>query len=149
MNLAHPKPSGTVSVIHRFDASPEQVFDAWLDPASACLWLFATENGRMERVEINAETGGQFSIIEHRDGQDVEHVGTYEQMDRPYRLIFTFSVPIYSKQETRVAVAIVPRDNGSELTLTHEGVGANYIERTHAGWTMILENLDKVLKKSD
>lgn len=140
-----PKPSGTVSVTHRFDASPEQVFDAWLDPSSARLWLFATENGRMERVEINAEAGGRFSIIEHRDGKDVEHVGTYEQIDRPYRLIFTFSVPTYSRQETRVAVAIVPRDNGSELTLTHEGVGANYIERTHEGWTSILNNLDKTL----
>ena len=36
-----------VRVTHRFGHSPECVFDAWLDPAKAGKFLFATPAGRM------------------------------------------------------------------------------------------------------
>ena len=42
MNNNHPV---IVRVSRRFDASPERVFDAWLDPATAGRWLFATPGG--------------------------------------------------------------------------------------------------------
>lgn len=42
----------------RFSASPERVFDAWLDPEKAGRFLFATEDGEMVRVEIDPNTPG-------------------------------------------------------------------------------------------
>jgi uncharacterized protein YndB with AHSA1/START domain len=130
-----------VRVTHRFDASAERVFDAWLDPKTAGRWLFATATGQMVRVDIDARVGGQFIIIERRDGEDVEHRGQYLDIDRPRRLVFTFGVPKYSAETTRVHIDIVPRETGCELTLTHEGVLPEYAERTNAGWTEILGRL--------
>jgi uncharacterized protein YndB with AHSA1/START domain len=135
----------TVRVERRFAASAERVFDAWLDPARAGQFLFATPTGQMVRVDIDARVGGRFVIVERRDGVDTEHTGVYEVIDRPSRLVFTFAVPMYSAEYTRVTLDITPDGEGCHLTLTHEGVLPEWAEGTAGGWTMILEGLDKAL----
>jgi uncharacterized protein YndB with AHSA1/START domain len=130
-----------VRVSHRFSASAERVFDAWLDPKTAGAWLFATPTGQMVRVEIDARVGGAFCFTDRRDGEDIDHVGHYEVIERPKRLVFTFGVPKFSAEVTRVSLDIVTLDTGCELTLTHTGVLPDYAERTVGGWTMILNRL--------
>ena len=131
----------TLQVRHRFAASPQRVFDAWLDPATAGRWLFATPTGTMVKVAIDARVGGRFSIV-RRDGDDIEHTGEYLEIDRPRRLVFTFGVPKFSSEFTRVTIDIVPDGSGCELVLTHEGVLPDYGEQTTQGWGMILGNLE-------
>jgi uncharacterized protein YndB with AHSA1/START domain len=137
--------NATVKVIRHFSASPERVFDAWLDPDYAGKWLFATPTGTMTRVEIDPRVGGKFTIVDRRDGEDIEHVGEYLEIDRPRRLVFTFGVPKFSSQFTRVIIDIIPSETGCELTLTHEGVLPDYAERTEMGWGMILDGLAATL----
>ena len=138
----------TVRVARRFDAAPERVFDAWLDPAIAGRFLFATATGRMVRVEIDARIGGRFAFVDRRGGEDIEHVGKYLEIDRPRRLVFTFAVPKFSAQSTRVTIDIVPAAAGCTLTLTHEGVLPDYAGRTEEGWTGILDGLAGTLASS-
>lgn len=138
-----------LTVVHRFTASAERVFDAWLDPAKARRFLFATPTGEIVRCEIDARVGGGFTIVDRRDGEDVEHVGRYLEIDRPRRLAFTFSVPKYDADAdpdaTPVVIDIRPTgDGGCEVTLTHQ-VWAEYLDRTRGGWTMILETLAAAL----
>jgi len=136
----------TVSVTRRFDATPEQVFDAWLDPKIAAKFLFATATGEIVKVEIEPEVGSGFLIVDKRpDVGEASHYGTYLEIDRPRRLVFDFSVEAYGKDTTRVTVEIRPAGDGCELILTHEDVGAEYAERAMGGWTMILEGLAKTL----
>ena len=134
-------PRAAVQVTHRFNAPAERVFDAWLDPGKARKFLFATPTGQMVRVEIDARVGGAFCFVDRRDGEDVEHVGEYVEIDRPRRLAFTFAVPKYSAELTRVTIEIVPMGAGCELTLTHEGVLPDYASGTEMGWTGILDAL--------
>ncbi len=107
----------TVRVMHEFDASPERVFDAWLNPEIAGKWLFATPTGQMVRVGIDARVGGSFIFTDHRDEGDVEHVGTYLEIDRPRHLVFTFAVPKYSTQLTRVTIDIRATASGCGIDL--------------------------------
>jgi uncharacterized protein YndB with AHSA1/START domain len=128
-------------VSRSFDASPDRVFDAWLDPATAGKWLFATPTGEMVRLEIDARPGGSFVIVERRDGEDVEHQGEYVELDRPQHLVFTFAVPKYSPLITRVELDLVPAASGCDLTLTHEGVLEELAASTEEGWRSILDGL--------
>jgi uncharacterized protein YndB with AHSA1/START domain len=137
--------SSSLRVTQRFEASAERVFDAWLDPATAGKWLFATPTGKMVRVEIDARVGGRFLFV-RRDGEDIEHVGEYLAIERPRRLVFTFAVPRFSKQETLVSIEIAPLDKGCELTLIQERVPAEWAARTQEGWRMILDSLGRELE---
>jgi len=134
-------------ITRQFDAPAERVFDAWLDPKTAGRWLFATPTGKMTRVEIDARVSGKFLLI-RRDGDDVEHVGEYLEIDRPRRLVFTFKVPKYSSENTRVTVEITPAGSGCELTLTHHNVLPEWNDRTREGWTMILNSLAGQLERA-
>jgi len=72
----------SLTVSRKFDAAPEAVFDAWLDPNRASRFLFATPDGQMIRAEIDARVGGKFCFVDRRPGMgDVEHVGEYLEID--------------------------------------------------------------------
>jgi uncharacterized protein YndB with AHSA1/START domain len=138
----------TVRVAKRLEAPPERVFDAWLDPGSAGKWLFATPEGEMVRVQIDARVGGAFNFTDRRAGEDIEHTGEYLDIDRPKRLAFNFRVPKFSNEATRIQVDLAPAASGPDstlLTLVHEGVFAEYAARTEEGWKGILEGLDRTL----
>jgi uncharacterized protein YndB with AHSA1/START domain len=137
---------GTIVVTRRFAFPIERVFDAWLDPARAGQFLFVTPTGKMVRVEIDARVGGSFNIT-RRDGEDIEHVGTYLEIDRPRRLVFTFGVPKFSAQMTRVSIDLKPLPTGCELTLTHEEVPPQWLESGREGWSKILDGLSVQLAK--
>jgi uncharacterized protein YndB with AHSA1/START domain len=136
-----------VRVTHRFTASAERVFDAWLDAGTVGQWLFATPTGQVVRAEIDPRVGGRYVIVDRRDGEDVEHTGEYLEIDRPRRLVFTLAVPKYSQDADRVTIDIVPLETGCELTLTHEmrPEWAEYASQTESGWTGILDKLAEVL----
>jgi len=133
-------------VTRDYEFAAETVFDAWIDPATARRFLFATEDGEVVRCDIDARPGGRFTIVDRRpeDGE-IEHVGEYLEVDRPRRLVFTFGVPKYSPDMTTVTLDIARRGSGCTLTLTHQGVPAEWREQTVQGWGMILAGLARAV----
>jgi len=91
-------------VTRRFRASPERVFDAWLDPKTARKWLFAKAAGQIVCAEIDGRVGGWFYIVNRCDGEDVEHVGEYFEVNRPHRLGFKLLVEKHAQNFDRVTV---------------------------------------------
>jgi uncharacterized protein YndB with AHSA1/START domain len=135
-----------LTVSRHFDASLDAVFDAWLDPARAGRFLFATDTGQMVIVEIDARVGGRFLFVDRRpDAGDVRHEGEYLEIDRPHRLAFTFAVPQYDPAVTTVTLDFKAAGEGCDLTLTHEGVLPDWAAQTEQGWGMILGTLAKTL----
>lgn len=135
-----------IKVERRFAASPEKVFDAWLDPAKARRFFFATPDGEMVVCEIDPRPGGKFNFTDRRpEHGEVAHLGELEVLERPSLIVFTFAVPAYEPTVTRVRIEIQPDGSGSRLVLTHEDVLPEYEEQTTWGWGMILGNLEAAL----
>lgn len=138
-----------VRVERRFGAPCERVFDAWLDADTAGNWLFATPEGEMVRVDIDARAGGRYEIVERRNGEDVLHTGTYEEIERPRRLVFTLQVPKYSDDSSRVAVDFAPApDGGCTLVLDAGEAPAEDAAKYVRGWSMVLDGLAAQLGES-
>lgn len=143
---AGPGTTIRLEITRRFAASPERVFDAWLDPATVGRWLFATPGGVMRRVEIDPRVGGRFRVDEQRGEALARHAGEYLEIDRPRRLVFRFATG-GEAAPTIVTIAVVPAEGGCVLTLTHaiDAAWADHADRTRNGWTKILEGLSETL----
>jgi uncharacterized protein YndB with AHSA1/START domain len=133
-----------VTVKHRFAASAERVYDAWLDPEKARKFLYTTATGEIVRCDVDARVGGRYTIVDRRNGEDVLHEGTYLELDRPRRIVFTIRVPKYSRDEDRVTIDIEPLAHGCVLTLTTQ-TADEWADDTQRGWAMILDVLDEIL----
>ena len=150
-------PPVVVTIKQRLRASDEAVFDAWVNPEVAKGFFFTTASGEVVRYDLDPKIGGGFTIIERRpkDGgqpgtHEVKHVGHYIEIARPARLVFSFSVPQYSGEETVLALDFVSLSSGEcDLTLTHSlgssETAQQYRDRTEAGWKTVLGRLEKAL----
>lgn len=111
-------------VTRRLAATPEQVFDAWLDAQLVRRWM-GTSAARgvwanVTRVEIDPRVGGIFSFVDRQDGQELDHRGEYLEIDRPRRLVFTWGIPSLSPASDKVTLEVMPSAGGCQVTLTHE-----------------------------
>ena len=141
--------SVVLTVTRDFAAPAERVFAAWLDPAQASRFLFATPGGEMVQCEIDARVGGHGLIVERRADGDARHRLRFEAIERPHRLVFLFAAdPAEEGEWTRVTIDIAAKGEGCTLTLTHEMAPewAAYEEQTRQGWTMILTSLGRVME---
>jgi uncharacterized protein YndB with AHSA1/START domain len=146
-----------VRVSHRYTAAAERVFDAWLTPAQASRFLFATRTGNIMLCQIDAYEGGGFIVTDRRpqaEGDDSvmdqEHRGEYLLIERPRLLVFDFSVPPYTDVPTRVTIDIRPLSAQScELLLTHElgdsEMAHAFEQQTRDGWARMLATLEREL----
>jgi uncharacterized protein YndB with AHSA1/START domain len=135
----------TVMVTQKFASDEESIYDAFLNPESACKFLFATPTGRMVRAEIDARVGGRYTFVEQRDGNEVLHTGEYVELLRPLRMVFTFAVPEYSSEVSTVEINLAHLGEGCELKLINSGVPREYAEGTREGWARILLRARDVL----
>lgn len=108
----------TVHITHHYAASSARVFDAWLTPQLAGLWLFATASRPMMNVSIDARTGGTFCFVERWAGTVIQHRGKYLEITRPRCLTFTLASGDGLPDDTRVSIGIAALRAG-ELRLTH------------------------------
>ncbi|WP_141324021.1 SRPBCC domain-containing protein [Myxococcus sp. AB025B] len=147
-------PSKTVQVqlTRFFPASAERVFDAWLSPETLGRWMWGpgVRDEEVVHLRVDARVGGGFSFLVRRQGQDIDHIGTYLEMARPQRLVFTWAIREETMSEeniSRVTLDFRPRDSGCELTLTHvmSDTWAEYADRTQAGWATMLTTLAREL----
>lgn len=124
----------------------ERVFDAFLDPARIGEWLFHTPDGVMERTDYDPVVGGSFAIFERRGADLARHFGRFVEIVPPQRIVFDFRVDEAPEEPTRVTVTFASSGEGCVVVLTHDlaPAWAHYADRTVAGWTMILDTLERV-----
>ncbi len=133
-------------ISRKFSASAEQVFDAWLDPGGVGRWLFASADGEMKRVEVDPRVGGKFVISDQRGDTLAEHFGTYLEIDKPHRLVFSYAMDLKA-EPTVVTIEILEMEDGCQLLLSHriDPEWGDVLAQINEGWTSILESLATML----
>jgi uncharacterized protein YndB with AHSA1/START domain len=137
-------------VVRREIAAPaEELFDAWLDARSLGSWL-KPSGVRDTRAETDPRVGGSFRIVMATDESSDVHTGTYREIDRPHRLVFTWSSPSTRFRDSVVTVTFEPSSANSTVVEIHQtGLPDEEAQTSHrAGWTDALRELSRTTRST-
>jgi uncharacterized protein YndB with AHSA1/START domain len=132
----------TVTVKRKIAAPAQEIFDAWLDPASLREWMRpCSAREKLSDVKVDAREGGAFEIVMHVASGPVRHTGVYQVIDAPRRLVFTWNSPHAGDNDSLVTVEFRPEGKATEVVITHERLPQDKVAGHTGGWTEILESL--------
>jgi uncharacterized protein YndB with AHSA1/START domain len=132
-------------VRRRIPAPREIVYEAWVDPDGIREWMCPGDVVSAEAV-LDVRVGGSFHIIMRARDRVHEHSGTYQIVDPPAKLAFTWSAVENPGEITLVTVEFLPHGEESELVITHEGFSkADVAQRYEMGWGTIAEKFGAYL----
>jgi uncharacterized protein YndB with AHSA1/START domain len=132
----------SLTVSREISASAEALFDAWLDPRSLGIWLRPSVISRT-RAEVDPRVGGEFRIVMVRDDGEVLHSGRYLEIDRPRRLVFSWSSPATGHRESIVTVTFQPQVDSTVVEIHQVGLPDEQARAGHhEGWSDALGELE-------
>jgi uncharacterized protein YndB with AHSA1/START domain len=138
--------AGPQLVVRRTIAAPrEQVFNAWLDSEAMAHWMRA---GAFDNsiVTVDPRVGGAFRVVMMpKDREPVEHRGEYLRIEPPTLLSFTWISKNTDHWPSEVTIEFHEEGDGTELVLTHRGLPDRAVNGHRAGWTEILDGLERRL----
>lgn len=108
------------AMTREFDAPRHLVFDAMTKPEYIKRWLGGAE-WTLSSCEIDLRVGGAYRYIMRKpDGVENTLVGTYREVVRPERVVFTerFSMPGFTSDEYQVTSTFIEADGKTTLTTT-------------------------------
>ena len=135
--------SSSIEIRRRLSAPVAEVFRWWTEPDLIEMWM--TPAGEVE-ASIDLRAGGAFRIVMRGAGMVIEHVGTFLEVDRPRRLMFTWSSPYTGPRPGVVTVELEPAgDDGTDLRLVHAELPEEVAPSHAGGWGAMLARLEGML----
>ena len=135
----------TLTTTRVISAEPSRVFDAWLDPAMLARFMTSGPGMTVPKAAADPVEGGRFDIVMQAGDDEIPHAGTYIEINRHSRLVFTWESP-FSVEGSTVTLDFEPVDGGTEVTLTHVKFPSEESRDNHlGGWNGILGALDGAL----
>jgi uncharacterized protein YndB with AHSA1/START domain len=133
----------TVTVRREIAAPAEDLFDAWLDAESLGAWL-KPGGVRETRAETDPREGGTFRIVMvDEESTSLLHTGTYHVIERPRRLVFSWSSPATKFRDSIVTVTFEPLADSTVVEIHQVGLpDAEAQSSHHRGWSDALRELD-------
>ena len=129
-------------------APPGEVFAAWTDPAFLERWWTGVGGWVDAKADVDLRVGGRYHLS-MRDERGALHgvLGVYTEVAPPERLAFTWTWendPSVMRGSEGSLVDVVLREapDGTQLSLTHSGLGNKLVKDTHEeGWNALLTSL--------
>jgi uncharacterized protein YndB with AHSA1/START domain len=129
-----------------YEASPEEVFDAWTNPEVLRRWWKVDPEGSTPVAEVDLRVGGRYRLsMEDPTGTRHTVGGEYQEVSRPKRLVYSWCWEQDNGQPGHVSTVTVEfHANGEQtnLVLEHTGLASSESRDQHAhGWNACLETL--------
>lgn len=128
-----------IEIQRRLEAPVDEVFRWWTDPERIQEWMSPV--GTVE-AEVDLRVGGTLRIVMRGDGIEIEHSGTFMEIDPPRRLVFTWTSPFTGPHPSVVPVELEPDGGATRLHLIHSQLPAAAIASHRGGWGAMLERLE-------
>jgi uncharacterized protein YndB with AHSA1/START domain len=137
-----------VQIRRRVKAGAEQIFDLWTKPDLMVRWMSPYPGAVDCKASCDLRPGGAFRLVMSSEESSREVSGTYVEVDRPRKLVFTWMGPLTNNVTTLVTLELTPRGDETDLVLTHEHLPTPAMWEGHTkGWGHILDHLVDAVSK--
>ncbi|PRC44404.1 SRPBCC domain-containing protein [Mycobacterium sp. ITM-2017-0098] len=130
-------------------ATPEEVFDEWVDPDALVEWM-CPRPSRCVAVTVEPYVGGRVRFDVDHSGRLVLITGQFVEVDRPNLLRFTWSHSGWADPTVTSIVAVAFEPHGDDETLMsieHSLLPAEAYDDHDDGWTLTAEQLLAFLRQ--
>jgi uncharacterized protein YndB with AHSA1/START domain len=139
----------TLEFSRQIPASPEEVYDVWIDPkCPGGPWFGPQNEHQQSKVILDAKVDGLFYHRVMAGPQSWVHYGRFIQLERGKVAEHTWVCEATKGRESIVTTTFEPRDGGTFVTIVHAGVPDDEEGRAQkAGWSGVLGALAEAMAK--
>jgi uncharacterized protein YndB with AHSA1/START domain len=140
--------SGQMVRIERiFAASAEEVFDAWTSPEVMRRWFHCASDWDTPEAEVDLRVGGKVRVVMRKpDGTEVQAQGEYTLIDRPYRLVMTWTFDDDPSNEQLIELSFSESEGSTTVLMVNSGISTDgRRDAQDEGWRGCFDELERVL----
>lgn len=126
-----------------FDAPIEQVFDAWTSDEVMRRWLHCGRDWETPTAEVDLRVGGRIRIVMRDPDGDVHGAhGEYQLIERPRRLVFTWTFDEHPDNHQLIELEFSERDGVTTVVMINSGIATEGLEGSQrTGWHLCYDEL--------
>lgn len=136
-----------VRIERTFGAPAEAVFDAWTSPEVMRRWFHVAPDWDTPVAEVDLRVGGKVRVVMRRpDGTEFEAQGEYTLIDRPHRLVMTWTFDRDPANEQLIELSFSQSGGLTTVLMVNSGISTD--ERRDdqdEGWHGCLDQLERAL----
>ena len=130
-----------------FPAAAEEVFDAWTSPEVMRRWFHCASDWETPEAQVDLRVGGNVRVVMRRpDGSEAEAKGEYTLIDRPRRLVMTWTFNDDPANEQLIELSFSETEGSTTVLMINSGISS--AQRRNAqdeGWQGCLDQLERLL----
>jgi len=137
-----------VRIERTFEASAEDVFDAWTSEEVIRRWFKPADGWREADAQVDLRVGGRIRVVMRTpDGEPVGAGGEYTLIERPHRLAFTWTFDDDPSNEQMIELEFTERDGVTTVLFVNSDISEK--ERRDAqyeGWSTCFDEIERGLR---
>ncbi len=136
-----------VRIERTFEAPAEEVFDAWTSAEVIGRWFRPGRDWGEASAEVDLRVGGKVSVVMRApDGSEVRAGGEYTLIERPHRLVFTWTFDDDPSNQQTIELEFTEQDGATRVVFVNSDIAAEKRrDAQYEGWRACLDNLERVL----
>jgi uncharacterized protein YndB with AHSA1/START domain len=134
-----------VRIERRFHAPVERVFDAWTSPEVMRRWFHCEPDWDTPVAEVDLRVGGMVRVVMTKpDGSQVEARGEYTLIERPHRLVMTWTFDDEPSNQQLIELTFSESGDATTVLLVNSGISTDARrDAQDEGWHGCLDQLGR------
>jgi uncharacterized protein YndB with AHSA1/START domain len=134
-----------------FDASAEEVFDAWTSEEVLKRWFHSGLDWDTPTAEVDLRVGGKVRVaMREPDGTEHAMGGEYTLIERPHRLALTWTFDDWPEKQQTIELEFIERGGRTTVKMTNSGIATEkQRDEQQSGWGGCFDSLDRALTASE
>jgi uncharacterized protein YndB with AHSA1/START domain len=139
--------ASVVRIERTFEASAEEVFDAWTSEEVIGRWFRPGRDWGPPSAEVDLRVGGTVRVVMRTpDGTDYGAGGEYTVIERPHRLAFTWTFDDDPSNEQMIEMEFSEEDGVTTVLFVNSNISREERgDQQEEGWQQCFDNMNRAL----